>query len=93
MTTTFTEELLATLSEAAVEIDNLDDDRNPVYQRVRQMERRVAEAEKPQREKLIAIADTIDNIDVPSGLGCEDVIDAIDECTAKIRKIANGPLE
>ncbi len=52
-----------------------------------------AEAERPQREKLLAVAVAVEQIGVPTGPGCEAVKAELNRCAAQIRKFANGPLE
>lgn len=51
-----------------------------------------AEGERPQRYKLDSVADLVEMVPVPSGPGSKAVKDALLQCSAQIRKIANGPL-
>jgi hypothetical protein len=52
-----------------------------------------AEAMKPQREKLLAVASALLVLVVPDGPGSKAVSKAIERCMNEIQEIANGPLE
>lgn len=51
-----------------------------------------AEAERPHREKILAIADAIDALTAPEGPKHDAVALALSECANRIRGIANGKL-
>ncbi len=51
-----------------------------------------AEQERPYREKIIAVADLIDQIVIPQGPKFDEVLEVVAEAALKVRAIADGPL-
>jgi DNA repair exonuclease SbcCD ATPase subunit len=51
-----------------------------------------AEAERPYREKIIAVADAIDEIVIPDGPKFDEVLEVVGRAALKVRAIADGPL-
>lgn len=51
-----------------------------------------AEAERPHREKLLAVADAVGQITVPKGPRFAEVVEVLKAAAKEIRAIANGPL-
>lgn len=51
-----------------------------------------AESERPYREKLLSVADAVSKIEAPDGPKSAAVRLALQECSGRIRAIANGPL-
>lgn len=52
-----------------------------------------AEQERPQRERLLAVADAVASIGVPLGPGSLKVTEILRDAAKRIQGIANGPLE
>lgn len=87
-----TEERLAREAENAKALAAAEQARLKEEEAASEAARLKAEAERPHREKILAIADAVDALTAPEGPKHDAVALALSECANRIRGIANGKL-